>query len=99
MRWLTPLLIALIVLLQYPLWLGDGGWLKVWNQARMLEKQQALNDQLRVRNETLSAEVRDLQQAHDALEERARGELGMVRPDEIFVRVVPGSSTSEQVQP
>ncbi len=98
MRWLTPLLIALIVLLQYPLWLGDGGWLKVWNQARMLEKQQVLNDQLRVRNETLSAEVKDLQQAHDALEERARSELGMVKPDEVYVRVVPGNSTIEQVQ-
>lgn len=98
MRWLTPLLISLIVLLQYPLWLGDGGWLKVWNQARLLAKQQVLNDQLRVRNETLSAEVKDLQQAHDALEERARSELGMVKPDEVYVRVVPGNSTSEQVQ-
>lgn len=98
-RWLTPLLIALIVLLQYPLWLGEGGWLKVWNQSRTVEKQEALNAQLRVRNDTISAEVRDLKEAHDAIEERARSELGMVKPDEIFVRVVPGNTTSEQTNP
>lgn len=95
MRWLTPLLIALIVLLQYPLWFGDGGWLKVWSQGGEVEQQQELNEKLQVRNETLSAEVRDLKEARDAIEERARGELGMIRADEVFVRVVPAGSASE----
>lgn len=95
MRWLTPLLIGLIVLLQYPLWFGEGGWLKVWGQSGEVEKQQELNGKLRERNDTLSAEVRDLKEARDAIEERARGELGMIRTDEVFVRVVPASSTNE----
>jgi cell division protein FtsB len=98
-RWLTPLLVALIVLLQYSLWLGDGGWFKIWSQSREVERQAVLNAQLRERNDTLSAEVKDLKEARDAIEERARSELGMVRPDEVFVRVVPGKSTSEQAKP
>lgn len=95
MRWLTPLLVALIVLLQYSLWFGSGGWLKVWSQGGEVEKQQELNGKLRDRNETLSAEVRDLKEARDAIEERARSELGMIRSDEVFVRVVPPASSNE----
>lgn len=90
--WLTPLLIVLIVLLQYPLWFGDGGWLKVWSMGKEIARQAAINAQLRDRNDTLSAEVQDLKQAHDAIEERARNELGMVKPDEIYIRVVPGNN-------
>ncbi len=98
MRWLTPLLIALIVLLQYPLWLGDGGWLKLWSLGGDVARQQELNGKLRVRNETISAEVRDLKEARDAIEERARGELGMIRSDEVFVRVVPAQSQPQPEQ-
>lgn len=95
MRWLAPLLVALIVLLQYPLWLGEGGWLKLWSLGEEVANQQELNGKLRVRNETLSAEVRDLKEARDAIEERARSELGMIRSDEVYVRVVPGQATVE----
>ena len=95
MRWLRPLLIALIVLLQYPLWFGEGGWLKLWGLGDEVARQQELNGKLRVRNETISAEVRDLKEARDAIEERARSELGMVRPDEVFVRVVPDQAARE----
>jgi cell division protein FtsB len=95
MRWITPLLIALIVLLQYPLWFGEGGWLKLWDLGGEVASQQELNGKLRVRNETISAEVRDLKEARDAIEERARGELGMIRSDEVFVRVVPGEAGRE----
>lgn len=98
MRWLTPLLAILVVLLQYPLWLGEGGWLKVWSHRVEVDQQQELNMKLRIRNETLAAEVRDLKQARDAIEERARGELGMILPDELFFRVVPGVVGSEPVQ-
>ena len=94
MRWLTPLLIALIVLLQYPLWFGEGGFLRLWELGGEVAGQQELNGKLRVRNETISAEVRDLKEARDAIEERARGELGMIRSDEVFVRVVPGQAPS-----
>lgn len=98
MRWLTPLLIALIVLLQYPLWFGEGGWLKLWGLGDEVSKQQELNGKLRLRNETLSAEVRDLKEARDAIEERARSELGMIRTDEVYVRVVPDQAVVEPAQ-
>ncbi len=93
MRWLTVGLIALIGLLQYPLWLGKGGWLKVWEYDRQLQQQKEVTRKLEIRNAGLDAEVRDLKQGYDAIEERARFELGMVRQDETFVQIpekVPG---------
>jgi cell division protein FtsB len=89
---LTWTLAASIVLLQYPLWLGEGGWLKVRERAQAIETQQALNQRLQTRNAGLLAEVGDLKQGRDAIEERARNELGMIAPDEWFVRVVPAHS-------
>lgn len=87
MRWLTIILVALIAVLQYPLWLGKGGWLKVWDYNRLLAEQQAVNRQLEARNAGLDAEVRDLKQGYDAIEERARFELGMVKDGEVFVQL------------
>ncbi len=87
MRWLTLTLSALLLLLQYPLWLGKGGWLKVWDVDRQLLEQKEGNRKLELRNAGLDAEVRDLKQGYDAIEERARFELGMIRQDEIFVQV------------
>lgn len=84
MKLLAILLGALIVLVQYPLWLGKGGWLRAWEVDRQLEAQRARNAQLAVRNAALAAEVRDLKQGTDAIEERARHDLGMMRPDEVF---------------
>ena len=95
MRWLTVGLLVLIVLLQYPLWLGKGGWLKVWDYDRQLEQQKEVTRKLEIRNAGLDAEVRDLKQGYEAIGERARFELGMIRQDEIFVqipeKVLPGS--------
>ena len=84
----TGVLAALIVLMQYPLWLGDGGWLAVRQGGKKLASQESLNQRLRERNETLQAEVSDLKQGREAIEERARSELGMIAPDETFVRIV-----------
>ena len=91
-RGLTWALAAAIVLLQYPLWLGEGGWLKVRERAHAIETQQALNQRLQTRNAGLLAELGDLKQGRDAIEERARNELGMIAPDEWFVRVVSTQS-------
>lgn len=91
-RILTWILAAAIALLQYPLWLGDGGWLKVREHAHMVDTQQSLNQRLQTRNAGLLAELSDLKQGRDAIEERARNELGMIAPDEWFVRVVPAHS-------
>lgn len=89
---LTWLLAGSILLLQYPLWLGEGGWLKVRERAHKIETQQALNQRLQTRNAGLLAELGDLKQGRDAIEERARNELGMIAPDEWFVRVVSAHS-------
>jgi cell division protein FtsB len=93
---LTLALGALIALLQYPLWLGEGGWLKVREGAQKIETQQALNQRLRVRNATLLAEVSDLKQGSESVEEKARSELGMVAPDEWFVRVIPANTVGNK---
>lgn len=87
MRWLTAALLGLLILLQYPLWLGKGGWLKVWDYRRQLLQEKAANNRLEMRNRGLDAEVRDLKQGYEAIEERARYELGMIRQDEVFVQV------------
>ena len=94
MRILGAILVALIVLIQYPLWLGKGGWLRAWDMDRQVETQEAKNRQLEIRNAALAAEVKDLQQGTEAIEERARQEMGMLRPDEIFFQFVPGKPSS-----
>lgn len=87
MRWLAIGLLALIVLLQYPLWLGKGGWIKVWEYDRQLKVQREETRKLEIRNAGLDAEVRDLKQGYEAIEERARFDLGMVKQDEVFVQI------------
>lgn len=88
MKLLTLALIALIVLLQHPLWLGKGGWLRVWDVDHQVRVQRDTNQKLGQRNAGLDAEVRDLKQGLDAVEERARSELGMIKRDEIFFQVL-----------
>jgi len=88
MKILGGVLVALIVLIQYPLWLGKGSWLRAWQVEENLAKQKAKNSQLESRNAGLAAEVRDLKQGTEAIEERARYELGMIRGDEVFFQVI-----------
>lgn len=88
MRLLTLILALLIIALQYPLWLGKGSWLKVWEVDQELKKQLAENERLKSRNAYLEAEVKDLKTGYEAIEERARSELGMVRQDEIFFQIM-----------
>jgi cell division protein FtsB len=87
-RTLGGILAALIVLIQVPLWLGKGGWLRVWEVDRQLEAQRGRNGQLQVRNQSLEAEVLDLKQGVDSLEERARYELGMIKSNEVFFQII-----------
>jgi len=86
-RILAGVLGALILAIQAPLWLGKGGWLRVWEVDRQLEARRAKNAGLETRNAALAAEVKDLKQGHDAIEERARYELGMVKNDEVFFQL------------
>jgi cell division protein FtsB len=85
---LTLIFVALIALLQYPLWLGKGSWLRVWNVNQQITEQEQKNTSFKQRNETLNAEVRDLKQGNAAIEERARSELGMIKQDEVFYQVI-----------
>ncbi|MBU6271967.1 MAG: cell division protein FtsB [Betaproteobacteria bacterium] len=95
-RALALVLAVLLLLIQYPLWLGKGGWLRVWELDRQHQAQLQGNQRLVERNTALESEVRDLRQGMQAVEERARYELGMVRPDEVFVQFneVGGASGS-----
>lgn len=87
MRWPLLILAILLLLLQYPLWLGKGGWLRVWEVDRQLQGKRVENLQLEERNAALEAEVADLKAGNEAIEERARFELGLTRPGEIYVQV------------
>jgi cell division protein FtsB len=93
-RAVTLILVSLLLLLQYPLWLGKGGWLKAWDMNRQVEAQKNVNEQTRQRNALLDAEVRDLKQGTEAIEERARSELGMVRHDEVFYQFIGNQPSS-----
>jgi len=88
MRLVSLILLLLILLWQYPLWLGKGSWIKVWELDRQVEAQKKVNQQTRMRNAVLDAEVRDLKQGSDAIEERARSDLGMIKPGEEFFQLV-----------
>ena len=88
MRLLTLTLAVLITLIQYPLWLGKGSWFRVWEVDQQIRAQREANRRLQARNQSLEAEVRDLKVGLDAIEERARSELGMIKQDEIFFQVL-----------
>ncbi|MDH5446779.1 MAG: cell division protein FtsB [Gammaproteobacteria bacterium] len=88
MRILLSILALLFVLLQYDLWVGEGSLATAWRLQQDVKKQQLENDRLKERNASLAAEVVDLKQGLDAIEERARNELGMIKEGETFIQVV-----------
>lgn len=88
MRILVAILLILFLLLQYDLWVGDGSLATVWHLKQEIKQQKAENRQLRERNRALEAEVQDLKQGLEALEERARNELGMIKKGETFIQVI-----------
>jgi cell division protein FtsB len=96
MRILAVVLLILIAAIQTQLWFGKGGWIRVWELDRQVDAQRAANEKLRTRNAALDAEVRDLKTGYDAIEERARNDLGMIRQDEVFYQVI---ETPRQVTP
>ena len=93
MRLLTFLFIMLIILIQYPLWFGRGGWLNVFDLQKKYQAQRAVNLELDRENDALRAEVNDLKRGTDAIEERARDELGMIKKDEVFFEVITPKET------
>ncbi len=91
MRLVPFLIAALLLAIQYPLWLGHGGWMQVRDMERQLAAQNRANAGLEARNERLAAEVKDLKEGAGAVEERARFELGMLKDGEVFVQIVDPS--------
>ncbi len=89
MRWFIAALAALVLVLQYRIWLSPHGAREVLQLSSAVQKQTAENQQLAARNQQFSAEVRDLKQGYDALEERARSELGLIAANETYYQVVP----------
>ena len=88
MKKLLVLLVILLVYLQYSLWIGDGSLQDVWRLHKDVEQQRQENAVLRERNEVLEAEVLDLQQGLEAIEEYAREDLGMIKKGETFYQVI-----------
>jgi cell division protein FtsB len=89
MRWITLGLAALLVLVHAELWFGRGGVPRMMELQRKLAAQKSTNDLARRRNEQLAAEVSDLKEGLEMVEEKARIELGMIKPDEVFVQLSP----------
>ncbi len=102
-RYLPHILITLLIAIQYPLWIGKGSWLRVWDMSKQVDLQKEKNIKLAARNAGLDAEVRDLKQGIDAVEERARVELGMIKADETFYQIIDktksGTNTKTKRKP
>jgi cell division protein FtsB len=94
MRLILLCLTVLLSLVQFPLWLGKGGWLRVWDLDQQVFAAQRRNDDLRKRNAQLASEVEDLKQGTGAIEEHARYELGMIKNDEIYVQLVDANAAT-----
>ena len=88
MKWLWALLVALIIALQYRLWIGENSLAELWGLKSKIAAQDVINKELQARNDALKAEVFDLKQGLDAIEERARSELGMIKDNETFYQLV-----------
>ena len=95
MRTLIILLVVVLLGLQFKLWVGNGSFAEVWRYHRAVDEQQLENARLEERNKTLDAEVLDLKQGLESIEERARSELGMVKQNETFFQVIEESGAKQ----
>ena len=92
-------LLLLLVLLQFKLWGGEGSWTQTQALHKQVEAPRAENARLKARNDALSAEVADLKTGEVAVEERARSELGMIKPGETFYRVIEPAPSGTVLAP
>ena len=91
-RLILIVLTVMLILIQYPLWLGKGSWLRVWDLSRQLDSALAKEQELKERNAKLASEVQDLKEGTGAVEERARYELGLIKDNEVFVQILESDS-------
>ncbi|HUH88313.1 MAG TPA: cell division protein FtsB [Pusillimonas sp.] len=97
MRLLLIVLVLLTAFIQYPLWFGKGGWMRVHELQLQIAAQNEINEALVARNNALAAEVQDLKSGTQAIEERARGEMGMVKEGEVFVQLLAPNEKQPQI--
>ena len=95
LRYIALFLLILLIALEVKLWAGEGGMRDVWRLQQRLAEQKTENQQLKQRNEKLAAEVQDLKNGKDAIEARARSELGLIQPGEVFYQVVEPSPANK----
>ncbi|MDC6486784.1 cell division protein FtsB [Methylophilaceae bacterium] len=88
MRFLTITFTLLIVLLQYPLWFGKGGWLNIISLQKQIDQQVKINEKIKSENDVLMAVVQDLKHGLDVIEAKARYDLGLIKKNEIFFLVI-----------
>lgn len=98
MRGLLLVLAVVLLMLQYGVWFGRGGLRDVWHTEAQIAEQTARNQQLDARNRGLAAEVSDLKEGMEAVEELARSEMGMVRQGEVFFQLVDKASIQAPAQ-
>lgn len=92
MKKLSAIFVALLAALQWRLWLGDGGVAEIARQARQIDEMREEIETIKTRNRMMRAEVEDLRQGTEALEERARTTLGMIREGEVLFRIIEARS-------
>lgn len=88
MKFVTFLLLIILLILQYQLWIGNGGLTDVHHLQQVKQHKMEENREIQERNQALAAEVHDLKTGYDAIEERARSEMGMIKKDETFYQVI-----------
>ena len=93
MRIIIYSMLVLLIVIQYPLWLGKGGWLKVYEMEKQVQLQEAKNSLLALRNLKLAGDVKDLKDGTRAIEERARAEHGLIKEGEFFVQILPSDKS------
>ncbi|MEZ5463049.1 cell division protein FtsB [Dokdonella sp.] len=96
LRYVALILLILLIALQVKLWVGQGGMAEVWRLEKAVAAQKRENDELRARNDALIAEVANLKDGEEAIEERARSELGLIKPGEKFYQVVEPAAANGQ---
>jgi len=89
MRIVASVLFVLLIVLQLQLWFGSHGVFQLWSLENTIDQTKEDNDALLLRNEQLHAEVVELKKGEEALEERARSQLGFIKDGEVFYRVIP----------
>ncbi|MFK8010502.1 MAG: cell division protein FtsB [Marinicellaceae bacterium] len=94
MKIVNGLLLFLLIIMLWSRWFGSGGSNELKEKQYLYEQQLEKNKQLQARNEKLKAEVLDLKQGLEAIEERARSEMGMIKSDEVFIQVIDDSGSN-----